>query len=335
MIIPDYIDPLIAYRTWDWDARGLTSLNHEPWVPGQAMVATCNKAITKHYMKPKVHNFTSWVNTRVRGASPSLTADGQFIDLGAREPMTEAEARWFFLNVVKHESPVDDCRCGIYAAKDFAHLVRIKYAEKGIHGQVALWGSIIECEVGYRAQYGYPKNFVIPMDVLPPKVRVAEEWLKNLSAFNVDMFLTESRFDNGESSLRVPLWVKDYGWKDDGLRYFQDEAWRHETLRGYGRGIQPGTQITVVGKGTGVVWQIITDFGTPYVLIKFGKRTVFKTRLSSIHWSEENCRWESDRTWSEMVRSCFNPTDPFATAPIKNDPAEVARIMSVLGLPKS
>jgi len=55
-----------------------------------------------------------------------------------------------------------DCTCGIYAWKrdaisaeppDFNPL-------KSVCGEVWLWGRVLECEHGYRAEFAYPKAFV-------------------------------------------------------------------------------------------------------------------------------------------------------------------------------
>ena len=60
-----------------------------------------------------------------------------------------------------HESPWPDCMCGYWAFKDRDHVVDALYnnygGEKGkVIGQIALWGRVLECEHGYRGEYGYP-----------------------------------------------------------------------------------------------------------------------------------------------------------------------------------
>jgi hypothetical protein len=47
VIIPDYIMPLVGYRTWRWDVTGLKSLNGEPWLPGRPLAAGCRAAILR------------------------------------------------------------------------------------------------------------------------------------------------------------------------------------------------------------------------------------------------------------------------------------------------
>jgi hypothetical protein len=59
-----------------------------------------------------------------------------------------------------HASPSALCKCGIYAMKEQE---RVHYHEEReiIYGSVSLWGHIVEHEIGYRAQFGYPKELII------------------------------------------------------------------------------------------------------------------------------------------------------------------------------
>lgn len=41
MSIPDYISPIVGYRGWTWDAKGLKSLCGERWHPNQSLAARC------------------------------------------------------------------------------------------------------------------------------------------------------------------------------------------------------------------------------------------------------------------------------------------------------
>jgi len=47
-----------------------------------------------------------------------------------------------------HEAPQPDCSCGIYASKSLDHLHRIGYTQRGIHGELCLWGTVVEDEGG-------------------------------------------------------------------------------------------------------------------------------------------------------------------------------------------
>jgi hypothetical protein len=72
----------------------------------------------------------------------------------------------------RHDAPELRCECGIYGAtldgigqyvaeapcRGIAHVV----------GQVALWGTVIECERGFRASHGYPTRIYVPADAGDP-----------------------------------------------------------------------------------------------------------------------------------------------------------------------
>jgi CheY-like chemotaxis protein len=60
-----------------------------------------------------------------------------------------------------HDAPQSDCRCGIYAARSLDQLRWIGYTRLGIYGEVYLWGVVVEHRLGWRAQFAYPKSFVL------------------------------------------------------------------------------------------------------------------------------------------------------------------------------
>lgn len=61
-----------------------------------------------------------------------------------------------------HAAPAPDCNCGIHAARDPAAVWTYLRGrdEPGtvarVLGRVALWGDVVEHELGWRAQYAYP-----------------------------------------------------------------------------------------------------------------------------------------------------------------------------------
>jgi len=57
-----------------------------------------------------------------------------------------------------HEVPKDGCGCGIYAWKSE---VAESYCNTPLSGEVYLWGDVLVCEAGYRAEIAYPKNLNI------------------------------------------------------------------------------------------------------------------------------------------------------------------------------
>ena len=100
-----------------------------------------------------------------------------------------------------HDAPQANCTRGIYAAKSHDHLRRAGYAGYGIHGEVYLWGTVVEHEIGWRAQFACPKNFFLPLEMLPVSMSMLEPRLKTLAAFGCDIHLI-GREGN------MPLWVR-------------------------------------------------------------------------------------------------------------------------------
>jgi hypothetical protein len=71
-----------------------------------------------------------------------------------------------------HAAPESDCECGIYAAAlDRVGQYLVEAPCRGVSrvlGQVALWGTVIECERGFRASHAYPSRMYIPFDAGNP-----------------------------------------------------------------------------------------------------------------------------------------------------------------------
>lgn len=76
----------------------------------------------------------------------------------------------------EHEVPGERCSCGTYAAGTFNRLFDMGYTksrglfaaqhgEVTIAGEVMLWGGIIPGSLGWRAQYAYPKTFLVPFSL--------------------------------------------------------------------------------------------------------------------------------------------------------------------------
>jgi hypothetical protein len=82
----------------------------------------------------------------------------------------EAECR---LRAKHGDVPAAGCHCGIYAARDLETLGRLATPNLRaplVVGKVALWGRIIPAELGYRAQFGYPKRLWLVWESLEPLV---------------------------------------------------------------------------------------------------------------------------------------------------------------------
>jgi len=68
-----------------------------------------------------------------------------------------------------HPAPAAACECGIYAGT--LECVRryltdtLPDARARVIGRVALWGTVVECDWGYRASYAYPVALWVPVPV--------------------------------------------------------------------------------------------------------------------------------------------------------------------------
>jgi hypothetical protein len=79
----------------------------------------------------------------------------------------------------RHEAPHFRCDCGIYAA-DLARVDQyltpspLEPTVGRVLGRVSLWGTVIECERGFRASFAYPRVIYIPGDAARTDRRLDE-----------------------------------------------------------------------------------------------------------------------------------------------------------------
>jgi hypothetical protein len=115
-----------------------------------------------------------------------ITVDGprlfSYVRSTVWEPGLQFEAE---CSTWDHEPPGDDCKCGIYAVRDFDQ-IRLAMRRGMVVGQVALAGQVIEGERGYRAARAWPLKLYIP--------RIEWCWAKDLaSAYGVPVALRGGR----------------------------------------------------------------------------------------------------------------------------------------------
>ena len=134
---PDYLEPTIGWRGWlvveDGQATRLSSVVYPTlWPPRRELLATC----------------------RHRPLS--------LLRLWRRRPPPD------------HGAPEESCRCGIYGTADpekaaaylgdgIVHSEPLRWPLlHHVIGHVSLWGSVVECEHGWRASRAYPERLYVP-----------------------------------------------------------------------------------------------------------------------------------------------------------------------------
>ena len=251
--VPDtYIEPFTAYRAWNWTSEGITSLNGALWTPKIAFEAVCSQ----HPPYEHDHGLEGGVCT-----------------------------------VSEHLVPDPDCTCGMYAGINMQHLIDINYIERGIHGEVALWGRLMRHTLGWRAQIAYPKYFVVPMNMVPHNMNEAQERLKILVEYDVDIYLqpdTTAKL-GGET---IPLWVRDYGYSQQGLSVLLEKRskWYQEHPKAHQLAV--GDRVAVFGNGGGI--GIVKEVcGNDMFYTLFSPDMVYRKTVKSVVWNDQNWRWET------------------------------------------
>ena len=258
--MPDtYVEPFVAYRAWNWTAEGVTSLNGALWTPKVAFEATCHYAADLRSMRA--------------AAIGSVAAE--------------------FWKSKSHQVPDPSCTCGMYAGINMKHLLDIGYIRRGIHGEVSLWGRLYRHTLGWRAQYAYPKYFVVPTNMIPFRFDEAQERLKALVEFGVDIYLQPDR-EARVGQERIPLWVRDYGYSAEGIDFLVKKRQKWYTGEKAVHTLAKGDRVAVLGGmdggGIGIVTEIKDD---DMFYTMFNPNVIYRKPIKSIQWNEQNWRWET------------------------------------------
>jgi hypothetical protein len=179
------------------------------------------------------------------------------------------------------ESPYFSCTCGVYAAKTTEHLHQCGYKKFGVHGEVYLWGTVVEHEGGWRAQFAYPKTFVLAPTTIPFSLSEINARLTILAEFGTDIFLLR----DGE---KVAVWKNGSGFDTAGLDYLIETRKDYYVRRKRERTLRKGDRVAVLGQGIAVVRQV--DGKKVHVALR--NRTVLRIARTEIVWDSQNIRWE-------------------------------------------
>ena len=169
-LIPDYCEPLLAWRVWNVKFIRQARVIDEDPIAG---------------------NVTYQADDVPHLSSAHSTIWQPYERLEAKHHVA-AHYPELLPPIPPPASPCDDCPCdawdrewgtfgcGIYGVKSAEILKTFErhispYTMCTIVGQVALWGRIVEHELGYRAQYAYPKCLVYYHFQPAPTTRITDE----------------------------------------------------------------------------------------------------------------------------------------------------------------
>jgi len=174
-----------------------------------------------------------------------------------------------------------------------AHLRHFGYIENRIHDEVSLWGTVVEHEHGWRAQFAYPKTLVVPLSIVPLGMNSLELWLASLSAYGCDISV-----DNKTGLLA--LWRRDSGVVAAGIALLMQRCNAWYARRAEERRIKRGDRLAMLGHGIAIVEHADNDF----LQAILGKRNVLRIERNEIVWCERHTRWETLASTSIGTRAC-------------------------------
>jgi hypothetical protein len=182
-----------------------------------------------------------------------------------------------------HVAPHSDCTCGVYAAKNIEHLRQSGYAQRGIHGEVYLWGKVVEHKLGWRAQLAYPKSLFLPPDAIPFALTEIDAQLKTLSAFGTDIFIV-----GDHESIR--FWKSGSGFDAMGLDYLINMRNGYYVNRRLERTLKKGDRVALIASGIAVVEQV--DDKEVHVVLR--NTHALSISRNHINWDQQNRRWQCE-----------------------------------------
>jgi hypothetical protein len=231
------------------------------------------------YIMPVVgYRVWSWDAIGLKSLNGELWMPGQPLSAACRTLAGRAED-----GLAVHDAPQMNCTCGVYAAKSLDCLRALGYMRYGsIYGELYLWGTVVEHQLGWRAQFAYPKKLVLPLGTVPLSMGAAESRLTTLSAYSCDIFVHHKEGTE-------PLWHSQTGYDAVGLDLLVQRCNAWYVRRGEERRIKPGDRVAVLGSGIAVVEQ--ADHNQVHAAM--WNRDMVRIERRRIRWDEQNMRWEA------------------------------------------
>ena len=166
--------------------------------------------------------------------------------------------------------------------KTLRHFRSAGYQQFGIYGEVYLWGTVVERELGWRAQFAYPKNFVLSPDALPFTLAEIRPRLQALTLYGSDIFVLA----NDET---VSLRSKSSGFDPTALDYLIETDKGCHVRRKRDRILRRGDRLAVLGRGTAVVEHV----NSTWIQAVVPNRCTLRIARKHIRWDGRYMRWET------------------------------------------
>lgn len=212
-----------------------------------------------------------------------------------------------FWQAKEHHVPDASCTCGMYAGINMQHLIDINYTRRGIHGEVYLWGRLYRHTQGWRAQFAYPKSFIIPACMIPFDMTAAQQSLASLVEFGVDIHLQPER-EARVGQQTIPLWVNDYGYSQQGLSWLiaKRKDWYNKARK---HALSVGDRVAVFDNVTGGDIGIVREISNGEMhYTMFNPNVIYRKPVKDVAWNERNWRWET--TGFGFMRKLERATTP-------------------------
>jgi preprotein translocase subunit YajC len=148
---------------------------------------------------------------------------------------------------------------------------------------VHLWGTVVEHECGWRAEFAYPKALFLAADTIPFSLSEINARRKTLVEFGTDIFLLHD-------CERVALWRHGSGFIAAGLDYLIKTRKEYYVRRQRDRTLKKGDRVAVLGRGIAVVKKV----DGKEVHVALGNRIVLRIGRKEIVVNEQNMRWECE-----------------------------------------
>ena len=232
-----------------------------------------------------------WDAGGLRSLNGEAWIPGRSLRAGCRVSASGSPVRRTHAARLSHDAPEFKCTCGIYASKTLDHLRRTQFWRYGsVHGEVILWGAVVEHEAGFRAEFGYPKTLHLPSETLPVTLKQIEIRIQSLIRYGCDLSIYH---DNRT----IPLWSTQSGFDAAGLDFLLSRGQEWYARRKQRRTLKLGDQIAVVGRGIAVV----DGLNGGQVQASLWNRNMLRIRRNGIVWDEPNQRWEVPSSTASTV----------------------------------